>query len=103
MYDILTKTVNKLDGELSTKFVNVAEENADIQEDIPARQTSIIERSDINVSDQGSEQSDEEIEEEVQAASNIVESIAKYDELPRPNEEINHVLISSGYSNIKNK
>lgn len=32
MYDITTSEVNKLNGELSSKFVNVAEENASTED-----------------------------------------------------------------------
>lgn len=104
MYDIVTKSVNKLDGELSTKFVNVAEENSDLQEELPANYsqevTETIDRSDVELAEE--QENEEDIEESQPAETNIVESIVKYDENPRPREE-NKVLISSGYSVIKNE
>lgn len=105
MYDVVTKTVNKLDGELSTKFVNVAEENSDLQEELPANYsqevTETIDRSDVELAEE-EQDNEENIEESQPAETNIVESIVKYDENPRPREE-NKVLISSGYSVIKNE
>lgn len=104
MYDVVTKSVNKLDGELSTKFVNVAEENSDLQEELPANYsqevTETIDRSDVELAEE--QENEEDIEESQPAETNIVESIVKYDENPRPREE-NKVLISSGYSVIKNE
>jgi hypothetical protein len=89
MYDIISKTVNRLSGELSSKFVDVAEEN--IFDD----STSISDRIDESVSDEDSEAE----------PSEIVESIIKPDSAPvSSNEEPeNKVLISSGYSVIKNE
>lgn len=90
MYDIITNTVNRLSGELSSKFVDVAEEN--IFDD----STSISDRIDESVS------SEEDAEAE---PSEIIESIIKPDSFPvNSNEEPeNKVLISSGYSVIKNE
>lgn len=108
MYDITTKSVNKLDGELSTRFVNVAEENSDIHEDLPpivskkiSTVAPLIDRSDVDIEDQDTA---EENDDAQPAETNIVETIVKYDEHPRenPNED-NKVLISSGYSVIKNE
>lgn len=101
MYDITTKTVNKLDGELSTKFVNVAEENSETQEEelttiSSLESTETVDRADDNVENESSDE-----EDSAEAASNIVETVVKFDESPRPEEE-NKVLISSGYSVIKN-
>lgn len=50
MYDISTKTVNKLNGELSSSFVNVAEENAKTQDiDTPIASTQQSFLAPINV------------------------------------------------------
>jgi hypothetical protein len=100
MYDIATKTVNKLDGELSTKFVNVAEENYEAQDDELTTVTSQESAETIDRADDPLENGSNEKEE---AASNIVETVVKYDEEdPFPNVK-NKVLISSGYSVIKNE
>jgi hypothetical protein len=101
MYDISTKAVNKLDGELSTKFVNVAEENAEAEEDISTTAvvetiTEVIDRSDSNVSES------EENEDRVPAGTSIVKTVVKYDEKEQHSED-NKVLISSGYSVIKSE
>jgi hypothetical protein len=96
MYDVLTKSVNRLSGELSSKFVNVAEENATAQDE-NGFLTEQIDRIDTDIED------DSEAE-----PSNIVETIVS------PNHDINSngnengsssssssnskVIISSGYS-----
>lgn len=87
MYDILTKTVSRLSGELSTKFVDVAEENIF---DDPAAISDRI--------DEFSEDSDME-------ASEVVQSVIKPDNFQEnsKNEPENKVLINSGYSVIKNE
>lgn len=85
MYDIFSKTVNRLSGELSSRFVDVAEENIfDDSTSIPDQESS----------------DDAEAE-----ASEVVETIVKPDSSPiTSNEEPeNKVLISSGYSVIKNE
>lgn len=89
MYDIITKTVNRLSGELSSKFVDVAEENIFDENPISDR-----------IDEQTSSEEDAEGE-----PSEIIESIIKPDTLPvTSNEEPeNKVLISSGYSVIKNE
>lgn len=87
MYDIVSKSVNRLSGELSSKFVDVAEEN--IFDDSPT------------ISDRIDESSDEDSEGE---PSEIIESIIKPDTVPvNSDEPENKVLISSGYSVIKNE
>lgn len=87
MYDIISKTVSRLSGELSSKFVDVAEENIF---DDPATISDRIDQS---------------IEDDAEAEpSNIVESVVKLDNSPVTSEESdNKVLISSGYSVIKNE
>lgn len=88
MYDIVSKTVSRLSGELSSKFVNVAEENIfdDSFDHIGAR-------------------IDESVEHEAEAqSSEIVESVVKLDNSPLVKEEPeNQIVISSGYSVIKNE
>lgn len=89
MYDIISKTVNRLSGELSSKFVNVAEEN--IFDD----GTSIadqIDRIDTSVED-----------DSVGEPSNIMETIVKLNSNSTSENTENKVLISSGYSVIKNE
>jgi hypothetical protein len=90
MFDIISKTVSRLSGELSSKFVDVAEEN--IFDD----STSISDRIDESV------ESSEDAEAE---ASEVVESVFKPDSSPVSSiqEPENKVLISSGYSVIKNE
>lgn len=90
MYDIISKTVSRLSGELSSKFVDVAEEN--IFDD----STSISDRIDESVD------SSEDAEAE---ASETVESVVKLNSSPvaLKDEPENKVLISSGYSVIKNE
>lgn len=86
MYDIFSKTVNRLSGELSSKFVDVAEEN-------------IFDDS-TSIKDQASEE-DAEAE-----ASEVVETVVKPDSsspVTSNEEPENKVLISSGYSVIKNE
>lgn len=87
MYDIISKTVSRLSGELSSKFVDVAEEN---------------------IFDEGAtfaDRIDESIEDDAQAEpSEIVETFVKVENSPVTSEEPeNKVLISSGYSVIKNE
>lgn len=87
MYDIISKTVNRLSGELSSKFVDVAEEN------IFGEGATIADRIDESVEDDA-----------VAEPSEIVESVVSIDNSPVASEEPeNQVLISSGYSVIKNE
>mgnify|MGYP007092102909 CR=1 FL=1 len=82
MYDIISKTVSRLSGELSSKFVDVAEENI-------FDETTVAEKSDVF---------DREAE-----PSSIVENIVKPEisQIGSVTSE-NQVSISSGYSVIKN-
>lgn len=90
MYDIPTKSVNRLSGELSSKFVDVAEDNANAEDE---HGTLIAEQID---------RIDEDIEDSEPESSDIVESVVSLDD-ETPVEEENRVLISSGYSVIKNE
>ena len=94
MYDIPTKSVNRLSGELSSKFVDVAEDNANAEDANGSLITEQIDRIDENIED---DEYDSEPE-----PSNIVESVVSLDD-ETPVEEENKVLISSGYSVIKNE
>jgi hypothetical protein len=92
MYDIVSKTVSHLSGELSSKFVNVAEENAAAQDESGLPLAEQIDRMDTFVEDEDAE------------PSNIVESVVTLDNHPVTGDEEQHqVLISSGYSVIKNE
>lgn len=85
MYDIISKTVSRLSGELSSKFVDVAEEN--IFDD----SAESIDRAD------GSSEAEAE-------ASENVESVVSLDNSPVTKlEPENKIVISSGYSVIKNE
>lgn len=116
MYDIISKTVSRLSGELSSKFVDVAEEN------IFDEPTGAIDRMDVGIADEDSHADPSEtvesfgesleanpseivesIEENMQAEpSEVVESIVKPDSKPAGHLE-NKIDISSGYSVIKNE
>lgn len=115
MYDIISKTVSRLSGELSSKFVDVAEENI-------FDETSSIDRMDVGFSDEDShsdaseivesfeesleaEPSEivESIEENLKAEpSEVIESIVKPESKPEKEQE-NKIDISSGYSVIKSE
>ncbi|CRK92786.1 CLUMA_CG006307, isoform A [Clunio marinus] len=101
MYDITSKTVSQLNGELSSKFVDVAEENVFDDESSIAEQ---IDRIDEDIDDNDGDAS-ENVETIETAPSNIVESVVKVDNTPPTSSESvdNKVLISSGYSVIKNE
>jgi hypothetical protein len=90
MYDVLSKTVNRLSGELSSKFVDVAEENVFDDE------TKIFDQVD---------RIDESVEDDAEAEpSSIVESVVTLDSKPVSKEEPeNKIVISSGYSVIKSE
>lgn len=90
MYDIPTKSVNRLSGELSSKFVDVAEDNATAQDENGSLIAEQIDRI------------DEDIEDSEAEPSNIVESVVNVDGSSLVEPE-NKVLISSGYSVIKNE
>lgn len=92
MYDIISKTVSRLSGELSSKFVDVAEENI-FDDSTPLAEQ--IDRMDESIELLG----DAEPE-----SSEIVESVVKLDSSPVTNEQPeNKIDISSGYSVIKNE
>lgn len=86
MYDIVSKTVSHLNGELSSKFVNIADENAE-------NGSSLSERID---------RIDTDFEPDVDS-SDIVETVVNLDGTPVNEKTDNQVLISSGYSVIKNE
>lgn len=86
MYDILTKTIQKLDGELSKKFVNVAEENANARDESGTLITSQLDKQDVD--------SSKDFETVVDMNGNP-SSLNK--------NEDSHVFISSSYSVIKKK
>jgi len=94
MYDIPTKSVNRLSGELSSKFVDVAEDNANAEDEHGSLITDQIDRIDEDIYDN--------FEDSESEPSDIVESVVSLDD-ETPVEEENKVLISSGYSVIKNE
>lgn len=90
MYDIPTQTVNKLNGELSTAFVNVAEENATAQDEESIATTN------------PEEDSTESIDTFQGQPSNIVETYVKFE--GKKDQEVEpKIQINSGYSVIKNE
>lgn len=130
MYDIATKGVNKLSGELSTAFVKVAEENAAAQDLDSAAifDSGIVEqvakKGNDNVSDDDSEatttvpeqledyESDMDMERDMDSsaeASEPFETVVKFeppsaviDAGKEDKKQVaNQVMISSGYSVIK--
>lgn len=117
MYDIGTKTVNRLKGELSSAFVNVAEANANAQEDedspVSLTDSGIIEKMPAMNSDQEKitiiqAQSATKISpstETPQAEAGGVAAVTP-DFVYTPNNHRRHytankISISSGYSVIK--
>lgn len=97
MYDIISKTVSRLSGELSTKFVDVAEENIF---DETSSASDQIDRIDESIDE------DSEAEAEAEAApSNIIESVVNLDSSPitKDDQPENKIDISSGYSVIKSE
>ncbi len=104
MYDISLQKVNKLSGELSSAFVNVAEENASAQDmdnaslsdsGIVEQMSTKIDRSDDD-ENSGAENFDDESDHESQQASEIVSTYIK----PKDEEKVNQIVINSGYSVI---
>lgn len=104
MYDIALQKVNKLSGELSSAFVNVAEENASAQDmdnvsisdsGIVEQMSSKIDRSDENI---GGENFEDESDHESQEASEIVSTYIKPSD--KEKEKVNQIVINSGYSVI---
>ena len=107
MYDIATQRVNKLNGELSTAFVNVAEENANAEnmENASISDSGIVEQmasneqtTDADV-DSGDSDDDFDSNDSDSAPSNIMEAFLKPPADFNPNDE-NKVDISSSYSVI---
>lgn len=81
MYDIISKTVNRLSGELSSKFVDVAEENIFDDSELIGK-----------------------VDEAEAQSSNVVESVVKLDNTPVTDDASgNKIVISSGYSVIKSE
>lgn len=123
MYDISTQSVNKLSGELSTAFVNVAESNAET-ENIDSAQivdSGIVEQMDTESTLAATKESsttaryygeDAFVHKEIQdrldeleaEPSDFVETRVRYNPLPANHKytEVDGVDISSGYSVIKN-
>jgi len=104
MYDISLQRVNKLSGELSSAFVNVAEENASAQDmdnvslsdsGIVEQMSAKIDRSDEN---SGAERFDDESDHESQQPSEIVSTYIKPNDDEKQN--VNQIVINSGYSVI---
>lgn len=108
MYDIATKTVNKLNGELSSAFVNVAEENAKTQDIDKASisDSGILEKmpntdSEDSDSDTTTITSTEDNDEDDDSGETTTEiTNEEEDDIPT-NDNTRRVLISSGYSVIK--
>lgn len=96
MYDIGSKTVNRLSGELSSKFVNVAEENATAEDENGSLIAEQIDRIDTDIDDS----EDNEAE-----SSNIVETVVRLDnnKIPEETNPEHQVLINTGYSSIKSE
>lgn len=94
MYDIITKTVSRLSGELSSKFVDVAEEN--FFDESSESIDRVGESNESSASDSSAE------------PSSIVESVVAPDDKPlkpvtKEEQPENKIDISSGYSVIKNE
>lgn len=118
MYDIATKAVSKLNGELSSAFVRVAESNASAQ-DLDGAQimdSGIIEQM-VNKNATSEEEitttilperDEMDMEDSDFEGSENVESVVKFEEAaplakgePAKKSLENKVMISSGYSVIK--
>lgn len=106
MYDIPSHTVNKLSGELSSAFVNVAEANAAAQEIDNASliDSGIMEKMPTN-NDAAQRRNDspdiaDDLYDSYAEPSNMVEIFSKP---PRNQDFINKVDISSGYSSISER
>lgn len=85
MYDIVSHKVNKLKGELSSAFVNVAESNANDADDM----------ENVSISDSG-------IFEQMRTKSYDENSAAEnFDGLSSTEKYKNKIIINSGYSVIK--
>lgn len=75
MYDIATKAVNRLSGELSTAFVNVAEENATAQDLDGA---AIYDSGIVEQVNAGSNE-EQDIEETAETTTAVSNDSAEYD------------------------
>ncbi|XP_039428819.1 mastermind-like protein 2 [Culex pipiens pallens] len=122
MYDITTKGVTHLNGELSQQFVKVAEENANTHnlDDVPIVDSGILEQMETAESSNkdedlyslhGDESSyvsgeDDQDEDEQAEPSENVETVVKFEQKPMivypVNSKYRPVQINSGYSSIKN-
>lgn len=122
MYDITTKGVTHLNGELSQQFVKVAEENAKTHnlDDVPIVDSGILEQMETAESSNkdddlyslhGDESSyvsgeDDQDEDEQAEPSENVETVVKFEQKPMivypVNSKYRPVQINSGYSSIKN-
>lgn len=110
MYDIASKTVNRLKGELSTAFVDVAESNVSAQEDdnVPVTLTDsgIIEQ--MNPAPPTGDSEADAImsflpEHPIVAKESSAESSAPDDSQSAESNVDNKISISSGYSVIKRR
>lgn len=126
MYDITTKSVSKLSGDLSKAFVDVAAENAehntsqeDTIETASLSDSSIVEQMVNKIREKNANHTKEssvteetpsdlstEEEDSEQQPSQQIETVVKYVPNASPTTNAHHqenrVLISSGYSVIKN-
>ncbi|XP_029734775.2 myb-like protein AA [Aedes albopictus] len=107
MYDIATKGVTHLNGELSQAFVKVAEENAQTQnlEELPVVDSGIVEQMGAAAKEdqQGEESSyEEEFEQEQESDEQADASEQKPIYVYPINSKYRRVQINSGYSSIKN-
>lgn len=107
MYDIGLQKVNKLSGELSSAFVNVAEENASAQdiENASLSDSGIVEQMstkiDRNDENSGAENFDDESDLESEPESEASEIVSTYVKpTDEEKEKVNQIVINSGYSVI---
>lgn len=100
MYDIGTQKVNKLSGELSSAFVNVAEENANAQdmENASISDSGIVEQMASNATKTSDENTASETFDSDSQPSGIIETFVRPPANFNPNE--NKIIINSGYSVI---
>lgn len=102
MYDIASKTVNRLKGELSSAFVNVAEANANAQDDehVPVTLTDsgIFEQMSSTSEEADSSFTSFLPEKPIVAKES---DISVQDSEPSESNVENRISISSGYSVIK--
>lgn len=100
MYDISLQKVNKLSGELSSAFVNVAEENASAQDmdNASLSDSGIVEQMSTKTDRIDENSGAEDFDDESQQASEIVSAYAKPNDVE--DENVNQIVINSGYSVI---